>query len=86
MSEGRFSWVCGENISRKEISVTGIQKANCSASVMTFYTYISEAGLNHLNQGSSVTNIFPDEVGSSAVSLPWVLTPPTDFTVCVYQV
>lgn len=35
MSEGRFSWVCGENISRKEVSVTGAQKAKCGASAMT---------------------------------------------------
>lgn len=64
----------------------GIDKAKCGAGVMTFQTCISEGSLNGLNQGSSVTNVFLDEIDSSAVSLPWVFTPPTDFTVCIYQV
>lgn len=77
MSQGKFNWVYGENT---------YPGKKCSASVMTFSTYISEGSLNYLRYGSVLTNIFLDEIDLSAVSLPWVLTPPTDFTVCVYQV
>lgn len=86
MSQGRFSWVCGENVPTKEMSLQALTKQNVVPVLWHFKKYILEGSSNHLKQGSSVTNTFLDEVGSSAVSLPWVLTPPSDFTVCVYQV